>query len=192
MENNRLWKVWESELPSDFVDKVNAHCQKLPAMNARLGFDATDEDQQWGGRSSTVRWVDKLNPEYKYIADMIWYHVEQANRMQFGFDICSIQGIQHTTYDSSNRGEYKFHIDTFWGSPMAYDRKLSIVIQLSDENSYEGGDFMLDPQVSPPIPNVRKKGTIFVFPSFLLHCVTPVTRGVRNSLVSWIEGPKFR
>jgi PKHD-type hydroxylase len=35
-------------------------------------------------------------------------------------------------------------------------------------------------------------GDALVFPSFLRHRVTPVSRGVRYSLVTWIEGPQWR
>jgi PKHD-type hydroxylase len=70
---------------------------------------------------------------------------------------------------------------------------MSIVIQLTDPSEYEGGDFEIDSQY-PQLPKeeIREKGSVLVFPSFIPHRVTPVTKGVRRSLVSWIEGPKFR
>ena len=39
---------------------------------------------------------------------------------------------------------------------------------------------------------LRQKGTIIIFPSFIRHRVTPVTKGVRKSLVVWVDGPRFR
>ena len=39
---------------------------------------------------------------------------------------------------------------------------------------------------------VRNKGTIVVFPSFVWHRVTPVTKGTRYSLVVWNLGLPFR
>jgi PKHD-type hydroxylase len=38
----------------------------------------------------------------------------------------------------------------------------------------------------------QKRGRILFFPSFILHKVHPVTKGVRKSIVAWVEGPKFR
>ena len=38
----------------------------------------------------------------------------------------------------------------------------------------------------------RKKGTVVVFPSYMHHKVTPVTQGVRYSLVMWFRGPAFQ
>jgi PKHD-type hydroxylase len=43
------------------------------------------------------------------------------------------------------------------------------------------------PMVAP-----REKGTVIMFPSYLLHRVTPVTKGVRKSLVLWVGGTTFR
>ena len=40
--------------------------------------------------------------------------------------------------------------------------------------------------------NAREQGSIIIFPSFVYHQVTPVTRGLRQSLVGWIAGPTFR
>ena len=37
-----------------------------------------------------------------------------------------------------------------------------------------------------------KKGSVIVFPSFHRHRVTPVTSGIRHSLVTWVEGPHWR
>ena len=35
---------------------------------------------------------------------------------------------------------------------------------------------------------IRPKGSIIVFPSFLYHQVTPITKGTRYSLVMWVLG----
>ena len=38
----------------------------------------------------------------------------------------------------------------------------------------------------------RSRGAFIAFPSFMLHRVTPVTRGTRWSLVAWILGTRWR
>jgi len=56
-----------------------------------------------------------------------------------------------------------------------------------------GGKFEFDIAgeiISPE--GFEKKGSIIAFPSFLKHRVTNVTKGTRNSIVSWIQGPHFR
>jgi PKHD-type hydroxylase len=39
---------------------------------------------------------------------------------------------------------------------------------------------------------VRERGTLMAFRANALHRVTPITRGVRRSLVIWAAGPEFR
>ena len=52
---------------------------------------------------------------------------------------------------------------------------------------------MIEPQYEQPNPHsLKQQGTVFVFPSTLRHQVTPVTSGVRKSLVAWVEGPKWK
>lgn len=76
-------------------------------------------------------------------------------------------------------------------------RKLSLTVNLNDGNEYEGGNLMFD--LGPhredryhEVTQIRKKGTVIVFPSHLYHCVKPVTSGIRYSLVNWMLGKPFK
>ena len=75
-------------------------------------------------------------------------------------------------------------------------RKLSMTLNLTDPNSYEGGDLMFDLGKNEgdisTATEARNQGTIIVFPSFLYHCVSPVTKGIRYSLVNWSLGRPFK
>lgn len=85
-------------------------------------------------------------------------------------------------------GHYNWHIDT--GNNYS-NRKLSFSIQLSDSEDYEGGDLEFLNSVTKK-SDLRKKGSIIIFPSFLTHRVTPVTKGTRLSLVGWIHGETYK
>jgi PKHD-type hydroxylase len=65
------------------------------------------------------------------------------------------------------------------------------VLQLSDPDEYEGGNLEILSSREPTVIE-KKKGLVSVFPSYILHRVTPVTSGVRKTLVVWTTGPKFR
>ena len=93
-------------------------------------------------------------------------------------------------YDSEYEGEYKKHHDVFWINGTNYHRKLSAVVQLSDPDEYVGGklQFMINRDI---IDAPMGKGTVIFFPSYLLHRVTKVEKGWRNSLVCWFHGPPF-
>ena len=74
-------------------------------------------------------------------------------------------------------------------------RKLSSIINLSKPSDYEGGDLEFDfrnlTKESSNIKvcdQIKEQGSIVVFPSFIHHRVTPITKGTRHSLVSWTVG----
>ena len=74
-------------------------------------------------------------------------------------------------------------------------RKLTLfIIQLSDSDDYEGGDFEfgLTDKEGTDLIKGKSKGCLLVFPSFLSHRVTPITKGTRYSIITWMEGDTFR
>ena len=74
-------------------------------------------------------------------------------------------------------------------------RKLTAIIQLSDGEDYEGGDFefgLTDKEGNGLIKGNRTKGCLIIFPAFLSHRVTPITKGKRYSIITWMEGDTFR
>lgn len=187
-----IWQMWASEVSELDVSRIIKECELYNPLEAQVGLgeDGSKQDQV---RSSIVRWVDPNDKNSKFITNLLWDYAEAANREAFGVDIRRIYDIQYTIYDSEDDGHYDWHYDTFWGNQTTWDRKLSITIQLSDSADYEGGDFLLDPQYEAPnAETLRKKGTILVFPSPIKHSVQKVTKGVRKSLVAWIEGPKWK
>lgn len=84
-------------------------------------------------------------------------------------------------------GHYNPHVDTFHQHGEA--RKLTALAFLNDD--YEGGKFFLNATGTPYYPP-QKKGTVLVFPSYMVHGVEPVTKGVRYSCVTWLIGPYFK
>ena len=184
-----LWMMWDAR-EKDMADEYNIMAEEFPEIDAEVGYG-----QQGGNRSdnelrrSKIRWVKDEDLKKK-----MYNYAEYANRILWNFDINYMEDIQHTRYDADNKGHYDWHIDTFWeNTANLYDRKISVIIQLTDGDEYEGGDFIIDPQYpQPPKDLMRKKGTVFAFPSFIRHRVEPVTSGTRKSFVTWVEGPAFR
>ena len=86
--------------------------------------------------------------------------------------------------------EYKWHIDKGPGEDRP-PRKLSMVLGLLDSDEYEGGDFEIKTGVESQVLPI-KKGRVIAFPSWTLHRVTPVTKGIRKTVVVWVGGPKFK
>ena len=141
----------------------------------------------------------------KFLYDEICPYINIANsaaKWNFEWDWC--ESIQFTEY---KKGQfYDWHCDSH---EEPYDRpdnknvhgklrKLSMTVSLSDPSEYSGGDLEFDfrntDEGSQPriCEEIRKKGSIIVFPSFVWHRVTPVTKGTRHSLVCWNLGYPFR
>lgn len=137
-------------------------------------------------RSCDVRWV-----EDQTVGSILWEYIQEANKV-FNVDVEPYADIQYTEYRHEVLGKYDDHHDVNWERADGRDRKLSIVIQLSDHDDYEGGYFKFKEVQTPLIKDFLVKGSVLVFPSYLVHSVSPVTKGVRKSLVAWFEGPNWR
>tara|TARA_R100001440_G_scaffold56260_2_gene76076 strand:- start:718 stop:1287 length:570 start_codon:yes stop_codon:yes gene_type:complete len=187
----QLWQLWNQALDPETVNKIIETSETYEPMEAKTGFDGDKSDNRV--RSSEVRWLNPSAPNTQFIQEILWWHIRRSNRQAFGVEVSDIFDIQYTKYHAEQDGHYNWHFDTFWANETQYDRKLSITIQLSDPNEYEGGEFLFDPQYEQPNPeHLKQKGSILIFPSVLSHKVERVTRGTRKSLVAWVEGPKWK
>lgn len=168
----------------DIESRVESN-ELIPA--AVGGFNKGGVDKEI--RRSKIAWVDpmKLPEDFrKYIEAMFL----SVNEQHFGFHLIGTEAFQFTTYYAENGGEYRWHTDTAQ-IEKGIIRKLSVSILLSDPSEYEGGKLILAPDGFPLVAEERKGRAVF-FPSWVPHCVTPVTRGMRKSLVIWSHGPMFK
>jgi len=183
-----IWEVWTSGLGAEECDAIIAKAATYPVKTATVGFEDNNRVDQ-GLRESSVRWFPPA--QEPALVERIMGFVRSSNRTNFGIDIVEPFDIQFTEYHGTNKGKYDWHHDVRLSGSMPYDRKLSVVIQLSDREDYEGGEFEFS-TVAHPGAVFEPRGSLLIFPSFLQHRVLPVTRGIRHSLVTWIEGPRWR
>lgn len=128
-----------------------------------------------------------LNERTQQFHTQMYSLVQEMNEKYFGFEITGMQPPDYMRY-GPGFGHFGWHSDFVYQAPDLV-RKLSLIIQLSDENEYEGGElqmFLENPKVQPKV-----RGSVIAFPAFVQHQVTPVTRGVRQSLVIFSTGPMF-
>jgi PKHD-type hydroxylase len=138
-------------------------------------------------RRSQITWLPN-SPEAEWVFSKLADVAAKLNSQYYDFDLVGFgEPLQLTHYDQSEHGMYGWHQD--YGTGIS--RKLSMVVQLTDPSEYEGGNLQILTGSNPQ--NVRKqRGLIAVFPSYILHQVTPVTQGNRQSLVAWVSGPRFK
>ena len=185
------WCYFKEYFTPEMCDKILELGLKLPAQDATIGVDG--KLQALESRKSKVRFIQKDNPDFAFLFDAMWKMAIQANDDFFKFNVTRITYIQLAEYDESYQGEYKRHHDVFWmNNDPEYHRKLTAVVQLSDPEVYEGGDFRMFDITQYPDPNeIKKQGTVFFLPSFIEHQADVVTKGTRYSLACWFDGPKW-
>lgn len=180
-------KYFSKEQCQQIIDLSNT----IPSQEGKLGTVGDSDNRT---RRSTVRFIQKNDTKFHFLFREMWELVLRANDDFFDFHIAKLDYMQVAEYKETDNGEYKSHQDVFWmNDDPKYHRKLTCVVQLSDPTTYEGGNFEIyNTRHEIDIDNRRSMGTVIIFPSFYYHAVTPVTKGTRYSLTSWIDGPKWR
>jgi PKHD-type hydroxylase len=97
-------------------------------------------------------------------------------------NIKGFAGLRVVSYQDG--GHYGWHVDMAHMDLKRTD--LSFTLFLSDESEYQGGDLQMD-YGSHKVTVRGKKGQIVIYPTGVLHQVTPVTKGERLCVVGWIE-----
>ena len=173
--------MWSGVIDHETVDKIIDTAGKTQKAG-------TFNDGGSDVRTSRVAWLTNQ----QWVLDMLHHYADFANQAAFHTSIYKKADIQFTEYHASEGGHYSWHHDIDWNRNDGLDRKLSITVQLSDPSEYEGGDFNFSEVPNVDADKAKAKGTVLVFPSYLSHAVSPVTSGVRKSLVAWFEGPRWK
>ncbi len=167
-------------------DRIIALAGSASLADAGLVRNASDHNI----RRADLAWLDEREGS-DWVMERIITLVARANREAFDFALTEFaESAQVARYGAEREGHFDWHSDIGAGAA-ASRRKLTMVVQLSQPDGYEGGALELMPDA-----HIRKAasglGTATVFPSFVLHRVTPVTAGERWSLTIWAHGPAFR
>lgn len=180
-EYERNWCFWRNGFTIKEIETIVEIGEQKGISRATVG----DENNAPNVRQSHVSWID-VSDETKWIYEKLSPIVTELNNEYFGFNLWGFQeDLQYTVYDASRGSEhYDWHVDSNVKNGIA--RRLSIVMQLSHPHEYEGGELWLH-NVTESVMQ-KEQGIIFAFPSYMLHRVTPVTKGVRRSLVAWVTG----
>jgi len=187
VQNVEPWCFASEIFSTEELDKIISIGEN-PELSSEMGKGTTVGPTSTA-RSCFVSWINAGIPENAWIFQRLTSTVNNINDRFFKYDLKTIDSLQFTKYVSDTEDHYKQHRDMLYSSFTI--RKLSFSLMLSDPSEYEGGDLLLHLGDTPEKPK-KDKGTIVFFPSFALHEVTPVTKGVRYSLVGWVSGPPFK
>jgi len=182
--------VWQDGIFTDEeIDSIVKYCD-YQGTEMGVTFGSQEKETVEKVRKSGVKFHNR-DENTAWIFDRLNLAIEANNERYYRFDLNGYDAFQYTTYDKT--GKYDWHMDTNLGQDpgsLQETRKLSMIICLNDD--YTGGEFQINngnEKNAETLP--AKKGRAFFFPSFLIHRVAPIKKGVRKSLVVWVTGPKF-
>ena len=203
MKYQKNYYYFKSALSNVLCDKIikdgMSNNQKLAGVGHIDPKTKFEFDEVKKKRDSNISWIADI-----WLKRLIEPYVKRANiKAGWNFDLTMSEDFQFTIY---NQGQYYgWHTDTDgklyhnneWDNLM---RKLSVTISLSDPEDYEGGVLEFDLRNTGEIntseiikcKEILPKGSIVIFPSYIWHRVSPVTKGTRLSLVQWNLGPGFK
>lgn len=176
------WIYWNDVFTKEELAVVLHDCENLPTETGTT-FGGIDKEV----RDSNVKFHNRTG-QNAWIFDRINGILQAANEMYYNFDLNGYDAFQYTTYGPEQH--YEWHMDMSMSHNVYQPRKLSMSVLLNDD--FEGGEFLVNNGQESKADKVPLwPGRAVIFPSFMIHKVTPVTKGIRKSLVVWVVGPKF-
>ena len=189
--NNPGFVTWDNGFSDDEIEAIKRLCDQLKQEPGTVGTAVGNADPQTIAevRTSKVSWLTRTN-DSEWIYERLAFIARKLNAEFYNFDLYGfVEDMQYTVYEGDVSGHYTWHLDISGCSTAP--RKFSLVLQLSDPSEYEGGHLQVQTEPEPATVT-KQKGLVTAFPSWTLHRVTPVTSGVRRTLVVWVAGPQFR
>ena len=171
--------VYERVFTREQCERIKEIGRSLPIWNGR----STAEDDDY--RICKTSWIEETAAS-GFIYERLREVVHSVNEL-YGLHAAGFGEPLHYI-DYSPGGLFEWHTDLGGGSMST--RKISVSIQLSDDDEYEGGDLEFCPH--GVIAEFRGLGNAIAFPAYIAHRVLPVQTGHRHALVAWIHGPAFR
>ncbi len=136
-----------------------------------------------GTRDSEIFWLER-SQGLGWAFDRIEALARTWNA-PYQYDISAgIDKLQLTHYQPGQF--YRSHVDL--GAGPACKRRISVVCQLSDPSSYQGGGLTVLYDMDKPWKVPLSLGDAVVFHSWVQHRAETVTAGDRWMLVAWVNG----
>ena len=154
-----------------------------------LKKSVVEKENNKSPRKNKTAWVE-MNNDNDWIYQRLQGVASHFNKEHFKFNLewARLELIQFSKYEKGDY--YTWHMD-LGNNPNSIGRKISLVVQLSDPGKYDGGELQMGLIDDEAYTAYKDKGSVTIFSSTMRHRVTPVTRGVRYSLVAWVCAVPF-
>ena len=194
-----MFYVFPRAVEPDVCEQIIEDCKQNILKKALVyNKDNTSSRDNPEIRKTSISFIEDKDNK---VNELAWHFLREANKIQFNYDLTYFQAIQFGEYKDG--GFYGWHQDDSGIDKSNEIRKLSLSLILSDPDTFEGGELQfyngdrplgdLGEVTGEQVTNdIKAQGTVIVFDSRDFHRVTPVTKGIRHSLVCWTVGPNFK
>ena len=176
MELFNIWQWQKGEIPYEMCDCIVNNIDDTLYKKGTTG-----NNNKLLARNVNIQFINST-----WINALLCGYIRYANSLNFHYNL-SDDDKELAQISKYSVGEFYGEHRDFGTNDNSITRKLSLTVQLSDEDSYEGGDLIFyNGSIKDKSP--RGKGSVIVFDSRLFHEITPVIKGTRYSLVKWYHG----
>ena len=127
--------------------------------------------------------------EDRVVSTFLASKIKQCNSEMYSFNLSQFsECVEYREFDETYKNTSDWIMDV---QGKNLQRKLSAIMFLSDPSEYEGGELWMITSTGTHMVNKKEKGTIIVFPSYLLYRINEVRKGTLKVLACWAEGPNF-
>ena len=180
---------FENGFTKEELNKIEREVESIPLEPATI-FSSTTAEVADEIRSSSVRWIPQ-DSQWFWVYNKLKNYIKEANDTLWNFDLVSMpEQIQYTEYYADAKGHYGWHQDI--GPGIGSHRKISVTVQLSEADDYEGGELEFMYGSNSTVTAPRGAGVVVIFPSYMMHQVSEVTKGTRKSFVLWVGGEHYK
>ena len=165
-------RKYESSVPEEVCDRIVKYTKHTEERFERA-VTVSDKPEVRVCETYNVLGSDPIDEDiFKYISKALW----EYTRTFPDFNITEDSGYQILRYKPG--GKYDYHTDQH----RDYNREVTIILNLNDD--YEGGNLC---HIKDNHIMEMAKGDIIIFPSNFMypHRITPITSGVRYSVITW-------
>jgi PKHD-type hydroxylase len=172
-------------------DEIIAYGEKQNLAWGSIYSEANEKVTTPGHR--VVQVTGLPDDTYGWLYDRLAHDAILLNNQFYKYDIRGLYEdtcfLKYTEFDLYGPGKFDWHRDISGAGIV--NRKITLIVQLSAPEDYEGCELVLwdDREV---LCEAKKKGTLIAFPSWQSHKITPIVKGTRYSLVTWVTGPPFK
>lgn len=175
--------VWEKAIPPAVCNQLIEEISNMTLSDGVVGYGEGNIDEKIRNGKTVFL------PNNHWFEGILFNHARWANHSAgWGFAMDNCEPLQIASYKTNEKYDWHRDVDLLNRSE-GFQRKLSVVCQLSGANLFTGGGLYIRGFEDNSV--LQNQGDLVVFPSFLEHKAATVKSGHRLTVVSWVTGRYF-